>query len=269
MSPSPRVEGGLKARKSRGSIGERWWSRRFIDVMEEIADSGRLARGRTYARKGQVRDLQILPYKVTSLVQGSRSRPYKVSVTIHPIPEDTWAEIEEALAGQAIFRAKLLAGEMPPEIEELFDDHDTPLFPTTRSDIDFVCSCPDWGDPCKHVAATLYLLAEAFDDDPFLVLAWNGRTRERLLSALRANAPADRPATALFDVTDQPLEDSFETFWTTGVSLTRLREHPDREPGPSGLMLRLLGDQPLRIRGTRLTDLLAPSYETLAEADPA
>ena len=54
------VDGGLAVRAKRGKIGERWWSRRFVDVLESVCDGGRLARGRAYARKGQVMDLSLI-----------------------------------------------------------------------------------------------------------------------------------------------------------------------------------------------------------------
>src|ERR1700704_420807 len=93
-----RVEGGIKARTKRGSIGEEWWSRRFIDLLESFADKGRLQRGRTYARQGQVLDLEVRPYEVTAKVQGSRTKAYKVTLGIDVINESDWEDIEDALA---------------------------------------------------------------------------------------------------------------------------------------------------------------------------
>ena len=91
----------------------------------------------------------------------------------------------QQLASQALFRAKLLAGEMPHEIEEVFGECGTPLFPRSAADLDMHCSCPDWGVPCKHLAAVCYVLAEEFDRDPFAMLAWRGKGRDELLTALR------------------------------------------------------------------------------------
>lgn len=202
-----RVEGGIRVRSKRGSIGERWWSRRFIDILESVCDPGRLGRGRSYARSGQVLDLELGPGLVTARVQGSRRTPYLVEIQITPYAADQWRELADALAAQALYRAKLLAGEMPPEIEEVFRACRLPLFPGRRG-LDMNCSCPDWGFPCKHLSAVLYVLAERFDDDPFLVLAWRGIARDALLDALReagvtttgaAAAPAPAPAPASTD----------------------------------------------------------------------
>src|SRR5215469_9262569 len=183
------VDGGIKARSKRGAIGEQWWSRRFIAVLESLGMSGRLQRGRAYARKGQVLEFSLTQVKVTARVQGSRPQPYKVSIGVLPLTTRQWREVERRLASQALFRAKLLAGEMPAEIERVFADCGTPLFPRSAADLDMRCSCPDWEVPCKHLAAVCYVLAEAFDDDPFGMLAWRGRGRDALLAALRRAGP--------------------------------------------------------------------------------
>jgi uncharacterized Zn finger protein len=190
------VENGLKVRSSRGAIGASWWSRRFLDVLESFAMGSRLTRGRTYARKGQVISLEVVPGEVRATVQGSRVKPYRVTVGLAAFPEIVWARAEIALSEQALPSAKLLAGEVPPELEELFADAGAPLFPRGVNELDQRCTCPDWEVPCKHLAATFYLLAETFDDDPFLILRWRGRDRDALLSRLRelrADAPAEQP----------------------------------------------------------------------------
>jgi uncharacterized Zn finger protein len=179
------VTGGLKARTARGEIGSTWWSRRFLDVLESLAMGGRLTRGKTYARKGQVISLEIAPGEVRSSVQGSRARPYQVVIAFPVLSQLVWAKAEIALAEEALPTAKLLAGEVPPELEDIFAGTGAPLFPAAADDLGQRCSCPDWGVPCKHLAATFYLLAEAFDEDPFLILRWRGRDREELLSRLR------------------------------------------------------------------------------------
>ena len=196
-----RVEGGIKARSKRGAIGEQWWSRRFIGVLESYGMSGRLARGRSYARAGQVLDFELSQGKVTAQVQGSRVRPYQVRIGVLPLTTAQWRRVLQRLASQALFRAKLLAGEMPHEIEEVFGECGTPLFPRSAADLDMHCSCPDWGVPCKHLAAVCYVLAEEFDRDPFAMLAWRGKDRDELLTALRqiqgaGGARGRRPAPA-------------------------------------------------------------------------
>ena len=276
-----RVDGGIKARSKRGAIGEQWWSRRFIDVLESYGMSGRLARGRSYARAGQVLDFKLSQGKVTARVQGSRVRPYQVRIGVLPLTKAQWRRVQERLAGQALFRAKLLAGEMPHEIEEVFAECGTPLFPRSASDLDMHCSCPDWGVPCKHLAAVCYVLAEEFDRDPFAMLAWRGKARENLLAALRqiqASSGADpspaagsaaasstgRPA---LDVPGRPLEEELESFWSPGLSPARLRALT-AAPAPAApdLLLRMFPPPPVPVRGQDLADVLGPAYQRFAAA---
>ncbi|AEV81334.1 hypothetical protein ACWT_0322 [Actinoplanes sp. SE50] len=253
------VDGGLAVRSKRGAIGEQWWSRRFVDVLEGICDPGRLARGRAYARKGQVIDFALQPGQLVARVQGSRPTPYQVTIRISAFDDAQWAEITEALGAQALYRAALLAGEMPREIVELFTDLGFPLFPES---LDIDCSCPDWGVPCKHGSAALYVLAEAFDDDPFLVLAWRGRAREPLLDALRGTADPGEAIDPL-QVTETPLDDRLADFYSPGISLGRLRERPARGGAPPELLLRALDPPPIRVRHIPLIDLLRPLYREL------
>ncbi|WP_431727578.1 SWIM zinc finger family protein [Verrucosispora sp. TAA-831] len=180
-----RVDGGLRARSTRGAIGVSWWSRRFLEVLESFALGTRLTRGRAYARAGQVVRLDVHPGRVDAVVQGSRPRPYQVRVALPPFPVDLWARIEAELAAQAFFSARLLAGDLPAELEELLAALGAPLFPAAVADLEQHCSCPDAAVPCKHLAATFYLLAEAFDADPFALLHWRGRSRDDLLARLR------------------------------------------------------------------------------------
>ena len=180
------VDGGLKARSERGAIAKSWWSGRFIAVLETMGLGGRLQRGRRYARTGQVIDMDVAAGLVTARVQGSRPEPYRVRISITAYDKAQWARVERALAEKAWYAAQLLSGTMPDDLEEVFAEAGLPLFPGTGKDLSMDCSCPDWGVPCKHLAAVCYLLAESFDEDPFRILAWRGREREDLLANLRA-----------------------------------------------------------------------------------
>jgi uncharacterized Zn finger protein len=262
--PPIRVEGGLRARSKRGRIGEQWWSRRFIDLLERICDPGRLARGRAYARRGQVLDLSVEPGTVTARVQGSRPAPYRVSIRIEAYADEDWTRIERALAARALYRAALLAGEMPPEILEVFDSLGRPLFPST---LDMSCSCPDHGVPCKHLSAALYLLAEAFDEDPFLVLAWRGRARPDLLDAVRGYPDTEQPDP--LHVPDVPLAERVADYYSPATSLGRLRERLERrsvDPAPPDLLLRALPPPEVTVRHRPLVDVLRAAYRDLPQS---
>jgi len=269
--PPLTVEGGIKARSKRGAIGEQWWSRRFVEVLESFGMSGRLARGRHYARRGQVIGFELGHGLVRARVQGSRPAPYQVRIGVLPLTSKQWQRVIEALRGQALFRAKLLAGEMPHEIEEVFAACGTPLFPRSARDLDLFCSCPDWGVPCKHLAAVCYVLAEKFDDDPFGLLAWRGRDRAELLAALRrqpagGTGPAGDGAepAPLGGGEAVPLAQCLDRFWSPGMSRARLRAVQPTPPAPPDLLLRSFEPPGLVIRGTPLATLLAAAYQALA-----
>jgi uncharacterized Zn finger protein len=277
------VEGGIKAKSKRGAIGEQWWSKRFLTVLESYGMTSRLQRGRSYARSGQVLEFTLAPGKVTARVQGSRRTPYKVSLAVQPLTEAQWKSVEAALASQALFRARLLAGEMPAEIESVFASCGTPLFPATSRDLAMDCNCPDWGMPCKHLAAVCYVLAEAFDADPFAMLEWRGRGREDLLTALRGkSAPSPPPGGAdsaagagrtsptlavLSDVTGAPLADGLADFWSPGLSQARLRALPAAPVTPPDLLLRVADPPDLTVRGAALRDLLTAAYARLGDPE--
>jgi uncharacterized Zn finger protein len=258
-----RVEGGVKARTKRGRIGEQWWSRRFIEVLESYGMGGRLQRGRSYARAGQVVSLDLEPGIVTAVVQGSRPEPYDVVIEVACLDEDEWQDVEDAFAERAVFRAKLLAGEMPQEVEEVFDEVGVPLFPDDLDDFDMRCNCPDWGMPCKHLAAVLYLLAERFDDDPFDVLLWRGQARDDLLSRLRGRRAAPDESPEPLTVDDAPLEECLDRYWEPAISLARLRTREQPAPSPRDLVLRLAAS-PRLDDGQSMADVLEPYYR---EAD--
>jgi len=178
------VRGGIKAQSRRGTFGDSWWATRWISVLESFNIGARLGRGRSYARNGQVISIDIDKGKVKSKVQGSRPKPYDISIHIKTISPSNWRKVSQALSHQAIFLAKLLAGEMPADIEKVFKGLGLSLFPERLKDLETECSCPDWSNPCKHIAAAYYLLGEEFDRDPFLMLKLRGMGREELLGSL-------------------------------------------------------------------------------------
>lgn len=175
---------GIRMKKA----GTTWWGLRWIDALENVlsGDSGRLARGRTYARAGRTHDLVIQGGRVAAQVTGSRATPYKITIELTQLGEAAWKKAIDGMARKAQFSAELLAGRMPQEIDEVFRAAGVSLFPKRRAELKTSCSCPDWGDPCKHVAATHYVLGEALDRDPFLLFELRGKTKGQVLDALRA-----------------------------------------------------------------------------------
>jgi uncharacterized Zn finger protein len=260
-----RTVGGLKAKSTRGAIGDTWWSQRFISVLESFGLGTRMTRGRSYARSGQVLELAVRSGEVVSRVQGSRPHPYSVVLEIDIFPATQWAKVERVLAEDASLLADLLAGRMPAQIEEVFGYCGMTLFPTMR-EFDTDCSCPDWSNPCKHVAATCYILAERFDEDPFELLAWRGRSKAELLRRIEAVrdevAWADPGDSAEDQSGDRPLAELADAFW--------LSPSPLPEPlhkvahAKEATLLDQLGPVGASLGGQDLADLLRPAYAALA-----
>jgi uncharacterized Zn finger protein len=250
-----RVEGGIQIHSTRGAIARTWWSERFVAVLEALGVGGRLARGRSYARSGQIVSLEVQAGAAVALVQGSAPKPYRVRVGVPAYGKADWAAVTDALAADAFFAASLLRGEMPREIEELVAAHGLALFPAAAGDLTMDCTCPDATVPCKHLAAVFYLLAERFDADPFAVLALRGRDRETLLDDLRARrtrgADTGPAAAALTEVLDR--------FFAAGP----LELPPPGPPTPSDALLDQLPELPIEVRGRRLADVLRPAYREL------
>jgi uncharacterized Zn finger protein len=182
-SKKPAPAHGIKLMKA----GTTWWGQRWIEALEAVlgGDAGRLARGRTYARAGRAHDLTVDAGVATAQVTGTRATPYAIRIELVQLSAYAWQRAIASMAAQARFSAELLAGRMPKEVDEAFRAADTSLFPRQRTDLITSCSCPDWGNPCKHVAATHYVFGEALDRDPFLLFELRGRSKEQVLSALR------------------------------------------------------------------------------------
>ena len=167
-------------------ISATWWGHRWIAALEHTSRDvvARLGRGRAYARDGHVHDLHIKSGVVTALVSDDELENYAVTLKLDVFDAKTWNQIIMSMHQQAIFVAQLLNGEMPKEINTLFRACGKSLFPVNSHDIDSDCGCEDWANPCKHVAATHYVLGEALDTDPFLLFELRGRTKEQVLAAL-------------------------------------------------------------------------------------
>lgn len=265
------VEGGIAARSKRGAIGDTWWSQRFIELLESFGVGSRLQRGRNYARRGQVVELEIEPGVVIAKVQGSRYTPYRVRIRAKALTEPQWRRVEKALAARAQPLAQLLAGEMPRDIEDVFTSCKLTVFPRSNAELKASCTCPDWENPCKHIAAAYYILAERFDEDPFLIFAWRGREKDELLGRLRAKRSAggrprsDAARSAQPTPEAPPLVERLDSFWRSGPGLDELHVTPLASEAPDAL-LRQLGPAPVEVGGQDLVEMLAPAYATLAEA---
>lgn len=253
------TRGGIKLQGT--GRDQTWWARRWIAVLERFDLGSRLTRGRSYARKGQVLDITIDRGHAAAKVQGSQPRPYKVSIIVKALSAAQWDRAVEAIASQAAFTAQLLNGSMPQEIESAFTAAGVSLFPASLREIETECSCPDWSNPCKHIAAVYYLLGQEFDRDPFLIFMLRGMPREDLLARLgtrQGEAPPTETAPP-----PEPLPADPARFWqgdpTVVFALTS--GHPTPVIAP---LLRQLGPFPFWRGESDLRQTLEPLYRAAA-----
>ena len=267
--PKPRIKarGGIKAQSKRGTFGASWWAKRWIAVLESFDIGARLSRGRSYARSGQVLAIEIEKGEITAKVQGSSRTPYAITIQVKTVATTDWRRVAEALGREALFAAKLLAGEMPQEIEQVFKDVRLSLFPEKQLDLDTECSCPDWSNPCKHIAAVYYLIGEEFDRDPFLIFKLRGATREefmKMLGAQTARRTEEETDTEETELPPDPLAAEAATFWGGG-DLAGDFFGEVRLPPVSAALPKRLGNFPFWRGHERFLDVVEAIY---LEASP-
>ncbi len=263
--PARRVEGGIRAQSKAG--GESWWARRWLQVLEDIGLDARIARGRSYARQGQVISIDIKPGEVLARVQGSRHKPYQVVINLPVLAEADQSKLLRTLGRQAAFVASLLAGQMPQEIEELALGLGLSFFPEHVDDLGSKCSCPDPSSTCKHIAAVYYLLAEEFDRDPFLLFRLRGLDREAMFRSLEGlgAAPAREPDEPARRDLSEPIPPDLNTFWEGALDAAEPPGSPIVAAANAAALPRRLGPFPFWRGDEPLQDQLDPIYTGASE----
>lgn len=229
-------------------FGLTWWGQRWIAALEALGAlyANRLPRGRTYARRGTVSGLEVAAGRVTARVAGSRAQPYRVRLELPVFDDATWQAAVAALAGQVRHAAALADGRMPDDVDDTLADAGVSLFPGA-GELATSCSCPDAANPCKHVAAVHYVLAQAFDADPFLLFRLRGREHTELLAALRAARAGEAVPAAAGDGDDDGTVAlsalSAGQLWAARGDLSAVAAAP-HEPDDPEATLRALGPMP-------------------------
>lgn len=253
---------GIKAQTRRGAFGKTWWASRWIAALEQLVNAGRLARGRTYARTGQVISLDVDRDGVKAVVQGSRPEAYRVTIEFTRLSESDWGRVVNAMAAEALYAARLLSGEMPEQIEEVFAVAGVSLFPTDAGDMRTRCTCPDMANPCKHIAAVHYLLGERFDDDPFVMFRLRGRSRDEIVAALRRlRTGAEREAVP---EGEPAVESDLSTFWSAPPQTDEVALH-FALPESDALAVKRLGPPPFVRDQASFTAVMERLYQQIGE----
>jgi uncharacterized Zn finger protein len=198
-----------------------WWGQRFIEALEQFTDPARLGRGRSYASGGRIIEYTLVKGTVNARVRGSinpyfgvyKEPIYKTSITIKSITAADWTKVIRQIASRADLITKLLMNEMPDTIEDAFSELGLYLLPHSERDFETSCSCPDWANPCKHIAGVYYLLASALDQDPFVMFELRGLSRDDLHTEL-VKTPLGKILASALTTNDVPPVEPVESYYT-------------------------------------------------------
>ena len=272
-----------------------WWGKEFLRALEECMDPGRLSRGKSYVLPYRRKSFSIQNGKITATVVGNinpyfhvyKTPYYKVEIGFQKIAKARWSGILKRLGSNADWVTHLVLGEMPPSIEEALEGASVKLLPRAQSEIKASCSCPDWVNPCKHIAGIYYHVASLLDRDPLLLFEFRGLERAKLLetvsnsefgSALQGEADVSEPDLATSArqsryppvsriECDAPASD-LRAFWR-GRPIPRDTVTQRQVPPVSALLLRREGDYPeFWHREVSFLETMADIYERVAKGLP-
>lgn len=242
-----------------------WWGQKFIAALEQFTDSGRLSRGRSYARGGKVKSFEIQDGIVTAKVRGSvnpyfgvyKEPLYTTTIEFQPISAAKWAEAIALISSKASLISRLLLNEIPDTIEDSFAQLGLHLLPHSRKDFKSECSCPDYSNPCKHIAGVHYLVAAELDRDPFLLFELRGLSRQDLLKEL-AKTPLGQALSAELQAQKKP-----------PLAVTSYYTRPTTQPAPNDQSLRDFwhGEKRLPQAIDPLPEVLVPGIPVKKQGD--
>jgi uncharacterized Zn finger protein len=182
------------------TIAKSFWGKSWCTNLERYSDfESRMPRGRTYVRNGSVLDLQIARGKVTAMVAGSSF--YKIKITVAPVTAARWKAICRDCAGEINSVVELLQGRLAKGVMDRVCQQGDGLFPSPE-EIKLSCSCPDWADMCKHVAAVLYGVAARLDEIPQLLFVLRDVDEQELLAGVEQGLPLTRTTPSAAKVLD-------------------------------------------------------------------
>jgi uncharacterized Zn finger protein len=243
-----------------------WWGQKFIEAIEAITDSGRLGRGRSYARGSKVKSFEVNNEIVTAEVRGSvnpyfgvyKEPLYTTTLEFEPFTQAQWSKAIALISSKASLISRLLLNEIPENIEDTFRSLKLNLLPSSQKDFTTTCSCPDYSNPCKHIAGVYYLLSAELDQDPFLLFELRGLSRDSLLKelaksslgqALSAELTTGNQPPQPVDAYYAPLQTvpvpsvNLREFWNGSKQLPQTMEAPSPAP-VAGIAIKTQGDFP-------------------------
>ncbi len=245
--------------RKRKSFAQTWWGEKWLEVLDELGSywPNRLPRGRRYARSGAVVSLDLFPAQIAAKVKGTRATPYRVSIRVRPFSPEEKERFLDVLKRRPLLAASLLQLKVPAEILETLEEEGLELLPTRPEEFEAKCSCPDWANPCKHIAAVFYVITEAIDRDPFNLFLLRGITKKEILASLELKKEKRRAVRHF-----TPKEEDFTRFHSL-----RGKESfpPIRLPdGARELIFSLLQERPVFYPEGDLKKELCDFYEFLS-----
>lgn len=171
-----KVKDGITPTNSDSSFVQSWWSEKFLEAMDYFESDSRITQGKNYAKKGQVHSLQVGSGIITAKVQCTKAKPFSVKIEFKTFSNEEWFLILNAMIGRASFAAEFSLGKIPQDIQKIFSKLNLSLFPKLKDDIKAACNCPDWANPCKHVAAVYFIFADILNSEPTLLFKIRGKT---------------------------------------------------------------------------------------------
>lgn len=267
-----RVRGGVRMKRKAGDP-EGWAEQRVWRIVEDGADGEALREGLEYARSGQTRRISFEGGRVEAQVQGRRPKAYTTRFSLPRFSPKSCEQAVRALAEQSRYAAKLLSGELPASIEDVFVPLGLHVFPTGPDEPELSCTCSEATRWCKHVVCVAALLAERLGEDPFLVLELRGLLKSEVVEGLREQrsmsgaGPGPQPVVSahvagLSDAQPVALEEQIEHFWRFSPKGT-MPSVPVEPPVVSHPLLRRLGPSPFEESRFPLVGLLATCYEVI------
>ncbi|MHA1365719.1 MAG: SWIM zinc finger family protein, partial [Candidatus Heimdallarchaeota archaeon] len=256
-----------------------WWSEKFIEAMDYFESDSRITQGKTYAKKGQVHDLQVGTGVINAKVQCTKARPFSVKIEFNTFSNEEWFLILNEMVGKASFAAGLSLGKIPRDIQKIFRKLNLSFFPKIKGDIKAACNCPDWANPCKHVAAVYFIFADMLNSNPALLFMIRGKTIDEITEILNEMRISRGFSNNLLFY-DKPLQkekielsirqnkqlahDDLNSFFRIKPSSFVDVRAPKTESKENNILAKnKLSD--LDMSGLNLSDLLLNSYETASK----
>lgn len=277
MTMHPRkVKGGARVRWAGVREPEGVIAKRLVELVRSLASPEDFAEGMDYARRGQTVKAEIAGVLASASVQGRADRPYSTSIQFSTIPREVWDQAASRMAGEAIYAAGLLSGEISDRVDALFAAEGRPLVPTA-DDVRFTCTCGHSAGWCKHACTLMALVADRAEERPFLLFELRGSSGESLLERIRERGGEEEPEAVPTPVYEAhvpdapsarglPLAECLDRYWQAGPELAGIAT-PIEPPQVSHPLLRRLGPSPFKEWRFPLLGLLATCYDVMGEAN--